>query len=179
MGGGEKCLLPLGPTSILHRIISTLAPQVSHIVINSNSDPARFAETGLKVIADSMPGRLGPLAGILAAMRWAQSLEAQNVITVACDTPFLPGDLVYRLVTRADGGVAVAASGGQLHGATGLWPTHHADRLAGELNSGSRRVGAWLSGLDFSVVEYPSSPADPFWNINTPAEWEEAQRLAS
>lgn len=178
LGGGDKCLLPMGGTSILARIIAVLSPQAGPIAINSNSDPARFCETGLPVIADSVPGRPGPLAGILTALRWAEAIGCGDVVTVSCDTPFLPDDLVARLEARREkGGVAVAASGGTLHPTACVWPVHHAARLERDLSMGIRRVGAWLATLPHAVEDFAAAPVDPFWNVNTRDDWLKALDL--
>jgi molybdopterin-guanine dinucleotide biosynthesis protein A len=176
LGGGDKCLLPLGNASILAETINALVPQVSSIAINSNSDPRLFDETGLEVFCDVMPGRLGPLAGILSAMQWAQALGASHVLTVACDTPFLPRDLATRLVTGAWDDIAVAASAGRIHPTVGLWPVRHAEKLKHDLVNGTRRVHGWLETVPFAVVEFLCDPVDPFWNINTHSDWEAAAR---
>jgi molybdopterin-guanine dinucleotide biosynthesis protein A len=174
LGGGDKCLLPLGRGSILAEIINILSPQVSGIAINSNSEPRLFDETGLDVFCDVMPGRLGPLAGILTAMQWAQGLGVSHVLTVACDTPFLPHDLATRLMTGAHGDIAVAASAGRIHPTVGLWPVRHAEKLKHDLENGTRRVHGWLETVPFTVAEFSCDPVDPFWNINTHGDWEAA-----
>jgi molybdopterin-guanine dinucleotide biosynthesis protein A len=174
LGGGDKCLLPLGRASILAEIINILVPQVSGIAINSNSDPHLFDETGLDVFCDVMPGRLGPLAGILTAMQWAQTSGASHVLTVACDTPFLPRDLGARLVACAHGDVVVAASAGRIHPTVGLWAVRYAEKLKHDLENGTRRVHGWLETVPFTVVEFSCDPVDPFWNINTHSDWEAA-----
>ena len=71
MGGGDKALLRLGGETLLARVIARIKPQVGEMVLNANGDPARFAEFGLPVVADTVEGFAGPLAGILAGMRWA------------------------------------------------------------------------------------------------------------
>src|SRR5690242_19812864 len=71
MGGGDKARLRVGGQTILERMLERLAPQCTTIVINANGDPARFADTKLSVIPDTVPGFVGPLAGILAGLEWA------------------------------------------------------------------------------------------------------------
>ena len=99
MGGGDKCLRPLGGQPILARIIETVVPQVSRLVINANGDPDRFASFGVPVAADTVDGYAGPLAGVLTGMEWvaANASECTWIATFATDAPFLPDDLVERL----------------------------------------------------------------------------------
>ena len=101
MGGGDKGRLKLGDRSLLDRVRDRLASQVGPVALNANGDPARFADLGLPVIADSVADCPGPLAGVLAGLDWAASLGADAVVTVAADTPFFPADLVARLKAAA------------------------------------------------------------------------------
>ncbi len=71
MGGGDKARLRIGGRTILERVLARLAPQCAALILNANGDPARFADTGLAVVPDSVPDFAGPLAGILAALDWA------------------------------------------------------------------------------------------------------------
>ncbi|NAZ37248.1 molybdenum cofactor guanylyltransferase MobA [Rubellimicrobium sp. CFH 75288] len=175
MGGGDKALLPWphGGT-LLDAILGRLRPQAEPVALNANGDPARFAPWGLPVLPDPVPGHAGPLAGVLAALRWAETLGAAHVLTVPCDTPFLPRDLVARLV--ALGAPAVAASGGRVHPVVALWPVAAAARLAAALAAGERRVGVMMDALGAGQAEFPvpSGGPDPFANLNRPEEWHAA-----
>src|SRR5881409_896689 len=71
MGGGDKARIRIGGTTILERVLARLKPQWTRVIVNANGDPARFADTGLPVVADDVPGFAGPLAGILAGLDWA------------------------------------------------------------------------------------------------------------
>ena len=87
---------------LLDRVIERMRPQVEALVLNANGDPARFAGFGLPVVADSVPDFAGPLAGVLAGLDWtaAHRPDCAYVVSVATDAPFLPRDLVSRLVAR-------------------------------------------------------------------------------
>ncbi len=183
MGGGDKSLLELSGETLLARIVARLDPQVSHVAINANGDPARFAGFALPVIADPVPGFAGPLAGILIAMQWADANGFGAVATVSGDSPFFPSDLVVRLDGARSGdraAIAAASSMGRRHPVFALWPTELRADLERDLQSGMRRVNAFIDrhrGIDvaFSVEEIP--PIDPFFNINTPRDLREAERL--
>src|SRR3990172_921049 len=96
MGGGDKGLLELAGRPMLAHVIERLGPQVGRMVINANGDPARFSQFGLPVVADTVTGFAGPLAGVLAGMRWsaANAPAARWIVTAAGDAPMLPGGLV-------------------------------------------------------------------------------------
>ena len=102
MGGGDKSLRPLAGRRVIDHVLERLRPQVTHMALNANGDPARFAAFDLPVIADSMAEFPGPLAGILAGMDWAAAEGAEHILTVAADTPFFPADLHPRLVAARD-----------------------------------------------------------------------------
>ncbi len=180
LGGGDKCLLPLGNASILAYVIAAVKPQTSALAINSNSAPALFQDTGLEVREDVLPGRLGPLAGIHTAMLWARERGADTVLTVPADTPFLPGDLVSRLeVGREAGQASIAVSGAAMHPVVGLWPSALAEQLQDYLAEGVYRVRAWLGQISFRSVVFEAGAIDPFWNINTPDDLQLAHAMVS
>ena len=190
-GHGDKGLLEIGGKPMLAHVIDRLAPQVGPIVINVNGDPARFEGFGLPFVADTIAGHVGPLAGVLAGMRWAVSHHAgaRYIATVSTDAPFVPKDLVARLAAARDAGpggggaqIALARSGGHLHPVIGLWPVALADDLQASLQDGVRKVLAWTDrhgtvGVDFAPVRVGGEDVDPFFNANTPDELAEARRL--
>lgn len=184
MGGGDKPMREIGGRTILAHVIERLAPQCDGLVLNANGDPARFAAFGLTVVADSVAGNPGPLAGVLAALDWAAEHrpQAQFVVSVAGDCPFLPRDLVGRLHEarlRDDAELAVAASGGRSHPVIGLWKV----ALRGELRHALveedlRKIDRWTARYRLATVDWPVEPVDPFFNANTVEDLSEAELLA-
>lgn len=182
MGGGDKCLRPLGGRTILARIVERAMPQVMALAINANGDGARFAEYGLPVVADSVEGFVGPLAGVLAGLDWAAQAvpAASHVASFATDAPFLPRDLVARLGGAVAGGadLACAASGGQAHPVFGLWPVRLREVLRHALvEEKIRKVDAWTARYRLVQVDFATEPVDPFFNTNRPEDLAEAERL--
>jgi molybdenum cofactor guanylyltransferase len=184
---GDKGLLELGGQSMIARVIRCVMPQTSAVVLNANGDPARFEALALPVVADPIAGFVGPLAGVLAGMRWtaANHPAVTHTLTVSSDAPFLPGDLVARLsaaLIDRPSAIAVASSGGELHPVIGLWPVAHADDLHAALQAGVRKVLAWTDRHGTVPVAFPFLRAngreiDPFFNANTPEELADARRL--
>src|SRR5579884_2157693 len=134
MGGGDKSLRLLGRKPLLRHVIERLAPQAFPLAINANGDPARFADFGLPVLPDATQDFAGPLAGVLAGLRWAASAvpEARYIVTAACDTPFFPKDLVSACLAAAGGtypAIVHARSAGRTHPVFGIWPVALADDL--------------------------------------------------
>ncbi|MCB1361427.1 MAG: molybdenum cofactor guanylyltransferase MobA [Rhodobacter sp.] len=176
MGGADKALLPLGGRPMLAHCLQRLAPQVDRIAISANGEPARLAGFGLPVLADSVPGYPGPLAGVLAAMDWAASAGAGGVVSLAADTPFAPADLAARLTPA---GFAMAASPdaqGRMrrHPTVALWPVALRDDLRRALAEGEHKVGRWATEHGAQTVVWSERP-DPFFNVNTPADLAEAE----
>ncbi|TKT73543.1 molybdenum cofactor guanylyltransferase MobA [Afipia massiliensis] len=184
MGGGDKPMKTIGGRTILERVIARLAPQCDGLILNANGDPARFAAFGLPVIADTVEGFAGPLAGILTALDWAATHrpDVEWVLSAATDCPFLPRDLVARLQrARIEGGaqLAVAASGEQIHPVIGLWNV----ALRGELRHAlvmedMRKIDRWTARYKLATVTWPDKPIDPFFNANTVEDVAEAEQLA-
>ncbi|MBP0439732.1 molybdenum cofactor guanylyltransferase MobA [Tianweitania sediminis] len=180
MGGGDKPLLPLGSATILDHVVQRFAPQVEALAINLNGDPSRFASYGLPVIPDTFGHFDGPLAGILAALRWGTEQGAARVITVAGDTPFLPADLAGRLAEEAaPSEIAVATSDGRTHPTAASWPVELHEPLARFLaDQTTRRVLSFVQSQPHRLVAFSTAGGDPFFNVNTPSDLEEAQQRA-
>ncbi|MEM6421842.1 MAG: molybdenum cofactor guanylyltransferase MobA, partial [Pseudomonadota bacterium] len=171
MGGGDKALLPLGGKPILSHVIDRLSPQVGALAVNANGDPARFAALGLPVIADTVGGFAGPLAGILAGMHWAAAQGFTHVASAAGDTPFFPDDLVARLAggLSATDRIAIAATEDTVRGLSehptfGLWPVDLADDLETALSTDMRKVIVWASRHGCARVVFADAGAFPFFN---------------
>jgi molybdopterin-guanine dinucleotide biosynthesis protein A len=182
MGGGDKCLRPLGGKPVLAHIIERAKPQVAALVLNANGDPARFAAYGLPVVADTIEGFAGPLAGVLTGMEWAAANrpEAAWLATFATDAPFFPRDLVTRLhaaMVRAGADLACARSNGQDHPVFALWPVRLAAALRRAMEEGVRKVDVWTARYKLAVAEFAAAPFDPFFNANRPEDLAEAERL--
>jgi molybdopterin-guanine dinucleotide biosynthesis protein A len=182
MGGGDKPLLDLGGRPLLRHILDRLRPQVSLLALNVNDAAGRYQPFGLTLLPDSLRGRPGPLAGILAALDWAASVGVGHVLTVPGDTPFLPPDLARRLgaALLAGAPAAMAASGGRRHPIAGLWPVAAREGLRRAVrDEGLRRADDWARGLGTVTVEFAIDPFDPFFNLNSPDDLAEAERLLS
>lgn len=176
MGGGDKSLKDLDGQRLIDHVIGRFTPQVSDLAINANGDAARFASLGYTVVADSIDGFAGPLAGVLAGLDWAFEAHptTTHIVTAAADTPFFPLDLVVRLklaLGSREGGIALASTGGKTHSVFGLWPLALRDDLRDWLSSqDNRKVLAWTDRHHVELARFddPASAFDPFFNINRP-----------
>ena len=183
MGGGDKCLKLLAGQPILAHVLERLDGQAERILLNANGDVTRFASWGVPVATDVVAGFGGPLVGVLTALEWAaiHAPEITDVVSVPGDGPFLPRDLVRRLVdvrTIADAVLAQAASNGRTNPVVGLWPV----ALAAELRHAVvveriAKVDAWTARYGLATVDFAATQLDPFFNANTQEDLTEAGRL--
>ncbi|WP_343082323.1 molybdenum cofactor guanylyltransferase MobA [Ostreiculturibacter nitratireducens] len=184
MGGGDKGLKPLGSGRLIDEVIARLRPQCASLALNANGDPARFAELGLPVLPDGLPGNLGPLAGVLAGLDFAAERGFSHIVTAAADTPFFPRDLVARLTEAAEKAgapIALAATPGERgldrHPTFGLWPVALREDLRRALVEGLRKIVLWTDAHGATTAVFPVDPFDPFFNVNTPEDLKEAEAL--
>ena len=185
MGGGDKALKPVAGRPLLAHVIDRLAPQVEALALNANGDPARFADFALPVLADTVPGFAGPLAGVLAGMRWGAGAGLTHIATAAADTPFFPREMVVRLAAALGPGarIAMAATeeperGLSEHPTFALWPVDLADDLEDALTRGNlRKVIVWAARHGVARVVFDEA-AYPFFNVNSPQDLAEAERIA-
>jgi molybdenum cofactor guanylyltransferase len=185
MGGGDKARIRIGGVTVLERIIERLRPQCAGLILNANTDAARFADIGLPVVADSVADYAGPLAGILSGLDWTaeHATQIEWIVSAPGDCPFLPRDLVTRLHQARVGAsalLACASSAKRPHPAVAIWPVELREDLRRALTrDGVRRVTEWSARYPFGMAAWAATPVDPFFNINKPEDVAEAERLAA
>jgi molybdopterin-guanine dinucleotide biosynthesis protein A len=185
MGGGDKAHIRIGGATILQRVLATLTPQCAGVILNANGDPARFADTGLPVVPDSVADFPGPLAGILAGLDWAAAHrpDVADIVSVPGDCPFLPSDLVARLVAARQAArvpLACARSGEWRHPVVALWRVALRDDLRHALvKEDLRKIELWTARHGIAIADWPAAPVDPFFNVNSPEDVAEAERIAA
>jgi len=185
MGGGDKAMIRIGGASILDRVLARLRPACTGLILNANGDPGRFARFGLPVVADSVPDFAGPLAGILAGLDWAaeHARDIDWVVSTPGDCPFLPKDLVaqmHQARQQANVPLACARSGEWRHPVVGLWPVNLREDLRTALTKDDlRKIEVWTARHGVAIADWPSQPVDPFFNVNTPEDAAEAERIAT
>ncbi len=185
--GTDKAFIELGGKSLLQHVYERLSPQCDQVLVNADDDP-RFA--GYTTVADTIAGQFGPLAGILAGLEAAKN-KYEWLVTTPVDCPFLPHDLVKKLVhaaqmllsysllplqekvpDRADEGclnckIIIASSNTQPHYTTCLWHISLIEPLHNYLKNGSRKMQDFTQSHNPQYIEWNTTPIDPFFNINT------------
>jgi molybdenum cofactor guanylyltransferase len=176
MGGEDKGLLEFAGRPLIEYVLERLQPQVDNILINANRNTQRYAAYA-PVAVDTIDGFAGPLAGMLAAM---ESVDSRYIMTVPCDGPYLPADLVARMSSAMDkhgATIAVAHDGKRLQPVYALIDTALHDSLRAYLEDGERKIDLWYAQHHPVEVDF-SDRAELFININRPEELSsEEQRL--
>jgi len=178
MGFMDKGLLPFRGLTMVKHVIHRLKPQVDRIMISANQNQEQYAQWGMPVYPDERTGYAGPLAGMETGLHHCQTLY---MVTVPCDTPFLPDDLVLRLsetMHEKNADITVAATGVndrcKPQPVFCLMKTALLPGLKSFLDSGQGKIDSWYATLQFSYTFFPDEST--FRNINTQ---EELQTLES
>lgn len=166
MGGMEKGLVSLQQKSLVQHLIERLLPQTDEILINANRGIPSYQAYGYPVLEDDIAGFIGPLAGFALGLKYAKH---DYLLTVPCDSPLIPMDLVARLQANLiiqDAEIAVASSEGEAHPVFSLCKRNVLPSLQTYLQQGGRKVSAWQKSLRYIEVDF-SDQSDAFINLNT------------
>ena len=164
MGGVDKGLQPLRGKPMIGWVLDRLKPQVAEVIVNANQNIEKYEAYGHHVVRDEIGGFAGPLAGLHAGLKFAKH---PLVVTVPCDSPFLPADLVSRLQAALGANhLAVAKTGEQAHPVFSLMKRDVRESLEAFLAQGGRKIDAWYAALKVVEVSFDDE-ADAFRNINT------------
>ena len=184
MGGKEKALIHLLDRPLLSYVLEKVSGKVAPIALNINTNFDSFQKFGYKIIKDPIKGHLGPLAGILASLNWAKEINQDWVVTLPCDTPFLPKNLVQSMVEAKNKtpevDLVVAKSRGFNHPVIALWKSDINQKLQSALNEGVRKIDIFTAQLNIAYVDFDNiqnSEFDPFTNLNSPQDLILAQQI--
>lgn len=168
LGGQDKGLVIYQNKPLIQHVLDKIEPQVGHIIINANRNQDDYAKFSYPVISDELSDFQGPLAGFLTGMR---TCKTDYILTLPCDGPDLPDDLVSRLVneledTTADNNIVVAHDGKRLQPVHALIPTSLIESLESFLANGDRKIDLWYAEHSMATADFSDKP-DVFFNINT------------
>jgi molybdenum cofactor guanylyltransferase len=167
MGGVDKGLQLLLGRPLISWVVERLRPQVAEVIVSANRDLERYAAIGDRVVTDRSADFNGPLAGLQAGLAVA---DHDLMVTVPCDAPLLPSDLVARLafaLEESGADVAIAVTGDQPHPVFCLCKRKMLSSIDAFLASGARKVDLWVSSVRHVQVTFDG---EAFVNVNTPEE---------
>lgn len=186
MGDDDKSFVTLNNISLLEHVYRRALPQVCELIINTNSDDARFLSHGKTVVPDLKKNKSGPLLGLLAAMSFysntaiSGSVRPTHLATFPVDTPLIPSNLIERLqqgLIEAQADIAIPTYNNQPHWVCGLWSLDLLGRLNSYIEADGRKVHEWTKQQNLTMVEFDDYATDPFLNINTREQLSEAEQI--
>ncbi|MBI1252140.1 MAG: NTP transferase domain-containing protein [Alphaproteobacteria bacterium] len=173
--GSPKGLALLNGKPMIAHVVGRLRAQTRGPIAVVCDAEGRYGSFADAVLEDAVPGGQGPLAGLLAALRWADGLGATVVATAPIDAPFLPANLISALAQA--GAPAIAAQDVRDHPVCGLWAVEAAPDLEAALTGGMRAVHAWTQMCAARRVAFDDAPPHAFFNVNTQEDLARAEAL--
>ena len=182
--GKDKLFLELNNKKLIEHTIDKVKKYLKKIVIITNQDNEFFFKNNLTTVKDCIEGQLGPLVGILTAMKWAKEnlSKCSWIATFPCDTPFFPESIIKNFIEESEKKeslILCASSHGRKHNIFGLWSLNLYDKLKDDLiNKKVRKVQDWTEINKIKNLEFKCKDYDPFFNINTEEDLEFAKKLS-
>ncbi len=184
MGGKDKALIELQNRTLLSHVLEKISGYASPISLNINKNQEKFLKFNYPILKDRIEGFLGPLSGIFTAIHWAKEINEDWVLTLPCDTPYLPNDLIPRFIKLAldldnDFDVISVKCNNQTHPVIGLWKTNLIYKLENSLKNDIRKIDLFTSKINIKYVEYFLDDVclDPFLNLNSPFDILHSQKI--
>lgn len=166
MDGKDKGLVELANRPLIEYVIDAIKPQVETLILNANRNQEQYSRYGYPVVSDALVDYQGPLAGFICALN---SSTTSHIVTLPCDGPFLPNDLVERLIfslTSNNADIAVAHDGDRMQPVYSLIPATLSKSLNAFLDSGERKIDLWYKQHRIALADFSDCP-ETFRNINT------------
>ena len=181
--GKDKLFLELNNKKLIKHTIDKVKKYLKELIIVTNQDNEFFSKNNLITVKDCIQGQLGPLVGILTAMKWAKEnlKNCSWIATFPCDTPFFPESIIENFIQESkkrESLILCASSHGRRHNIFGLWSLDLYDKLREDLiNSKVRKVQDWTEKNKIKNLEFKFKDYDPFFNINTLEDLKFAKKL--
>ena len=182
--GKDKLFLELGNKKLISHTIDKVKKYLKEVIIITNQSNEFFIKNNLTTVKDCFEGQLGPLVGILTAMKWAKKNPKKYswIATFPCDTPFFPESIIENFIAESkkkESLLLCASSHGRKHNIFGLWSLDLYDKLENDLvNKKIRKVQDWTEKNKIKNLEFKFKDYDPFFNINTEEDLEFAKKLS-
>ncbi len=182
--GQDKIFLNLNNKTLIEHTLNKVKKYFKEIIIITDKKNEFFIKNNLITVKDCIEGQLGPLVGILTAMKWAKENSSKYlwVASFPCDTPFFPESIILKFIEESkknESLILCASSHGRKHNIFGLWSLDLYDKLYNDLvNNKIRKVQDWTKQNNIKNLEFKFKDYDPFFNINTKEDLEFAKKLS-
>ena len=181
MKGGNKSFKRINDKSLIEHVVLNALEQVPKLIINANTNKAKFKKFKLDVVKDTIRGFKGPLAGILSAMNYGKKKNFKWLVTFPCDAPFFPFNLVNKLLERAKKQkckIVIAKSNKRIHPVFGIWSISLKNSLSNALiKEDEKKIELFIRKHSYSVVNFSYNEIDPFFNINDNNDLNKAEKM--
>ena len=181
--GEDKNQVKLGKITLLEHVLAKVTNKFEKILIISNQNLNIKTLTSITIIPDCIQGNLGPLVGVLTAMKWIKknNKQYQWIATFPCDTPFFDTSIIEKYKSKINLNESLlyfVKSNQKRHNIFGLWSVKLMDTLENDLvNNNFRKVEEWADKIGVEIINIKIDKYDSFFNINTKADLEEARKL--
>ncbi|GAA0426451.1 molybdenum cofactor guanylyltransferase [Cocleimonas flava] len=173
LGGQDKGLVDYQNKPLIEHVLEKIEPQVGQIIINANRNQDEYAKFKHPVISDELSDFQGPLAGFLTGMK---TCNTDYILTLPCDGPDLPDDLVSRLISEVqNNNIVVAHDGKRLQPVHALIPTSLIESLEDFLANGDRKIDLWYAQHSMATADFSDKP-EVFFNVNTEEQRQQHQQ---
>ena len=182
--GEDKLFLNLNNKTLIEHTIDKVKKYLNELIIVTNKENEFFKKNNLITVKDYIGGQLGPLMGILTAMKWVKENSPKHswIASFPCDTPFFPESIIPKFIEESkkkESLILCASSHGRKHNIFGLWSIDLYDKLYNDLvNNKVRKVQDWTKENNIKNLEFEFKDYDPFFNINTAKDLEFAKKLS-
>ena len=179
--GEDKSQVKLNNKSLIDHILSEILTEFKEVLIVSNNSIEFNKSEKISIISD-FKNNLGPLGGVLTAMKWIKdnNKDYQWISTFPTDTPFFKNQILkdfHDKINLKNGKLFFIKSNNTRHNIFGLWSIDLADKLEKDLENGDRKVEDWANKVGVNIIDMQFEKNDPFFNINTKEDLEKAKDI--
>jgi len=181
--GEDKNQAKLGNLTLLEHVLAKVTKKFEKILIISNQNLNLKMLNSITIIPDCIQGNLGPLVGVLTAMKWIKknNKQYQWIATFPSDTPFFDTSIIEKYKSRISLNESLlyfARSNQKRHNIFGLWSVKLMDTLENDLiNNNFRKVEKWADKIGVETINVKIDKFDPFFNINTKTDLKKAEKI--
>ena len=178
--GEDKSTAKLGNKTLLDHTVNKIENEFNEILVISNNKEFNFKNNKIHVVEDCIEGQLGPLVGILTAMKWVKKNKKNYkwIASFPCDTPFFDMKFISELkikIKETSKKLIFLNSDKKRHNIFGLWSVDLIETLEEDIKNGLRKVEIWADKIGYENININTKEFDMFLNINTKEDLKKAK----